>query len=40
MQNKITEAKKNEEKRQKLIKDIEKNELKNYAIKEEKKKLY
>ena len=39
MQNKILEAKKNEEKRNKLIKDIEKNELKNYAIKEEKKKL-
>ena len=39
MQNKILEAKKNEEKRNKLIKDNEKNELKNYAIKEEKKKL-
>ena len=39
MQNKIIEAKKNEEKRNKLIKDIEKNEPKNYAIKEEKKKL-
>ena len=39
MQNKILEAKKNEEKRNKLIKDIEKNELKNSAIKEEKKKL-
>lgn len=30
----------NEEKRKKLIEDIEKNELRNYAIKEEKKKLY
>lgn len=39
-QNKIENAKTNEEKRQKLIKDIEKNELRNYAIKEEKRKLY
>ena len=32
--------KNNEIKRKKLIEDIEKSELKNYAIKEEKRKLY
>ena len=39
-ENKIKNEKNNEIKRQKLIEDIEKNELKNYAIKEERKKLY
>ena len=37
---KIKNEKNNEMKRKKLIEDIEKNELKNYAIKEERKKLY
>ena len=39
-ENKIKNEKNNEMKRKKLIEDIEKNELKNYAIKEERKKLY
>ena len=38
-ENKINKQKENEEKRNNLIKSIEKNELKNYAIREEKKKL-
>ena len=38
--NKIINEKNNEIKRKKLIEDIEKSELKNYAIKEEKRKLY